>query len=106
MYPLPENTHFKNLVRGDLSDMDPVIGRDRLVSKITELVVVGFRVCIRGYRYWVSPWIGPCCRFEPTCSHFAEQAIYRHGPFKGILLATRRILKCHPFHPGGLDQVP
>ncbi|HQU28894.1 MAG TPA: membrane protein insertion efficiency factor YidD [Nitrospirales bacterium] len=61
---------------------------------------------IRLYQYCVSPWIGPCCRFEPTCSHFADQAIQRHGLIKGILLATVRILKCHPFHPGGLDPVP
>jgi hypothetical protein len=61
---------------------------------------------IAAYQYGVSPYIGICCRFEPTCSHYAVQALHRHGVIKGLLLMTGRILKCHPFHPGGLDPVP
>ena len=54
----------------------------------------------------VSPFVGSCCRFEPTCSHYALESISRHGVGKGLVLMTGRILKCHPFHPGGLDPVP
>ena len=58
------------------------------------------------YQYLVSPHLGMCCRFEPSCSHYASEAILRHGVIKGLVLMTGRILKCHPFHPGGLDPVP
>ncbi|MGD9056543.1 MAG: membrane protein insertion efficiency factor YidD [Desulfobacterales bacterium] len=61
---------------------------------------------IRAYQYTLSPVLGPCCRFYPTCSNYAHQAICQHGPFKGLLLATKRLLRCHRFHPGGVDPVP
>jgi len=61
---------------------------------------------LRGYRYALSPLIGPACRFEPTCSIYAQQAIERFGALKGSFMAARRILRCHPFSPGGLDPVP
>jgi putative membrane protein insertion efficiency factor len=61
---------------------------------------------IRGYRYLLSPWWGNQCRFTPTCSAYAEQAIERHGPLGGSWLALRRLFKCHPWHPGGFDPVP
>jgi putative membrane protein insertion efficiency factor len=64
------------------------------------------RKTIMAYQYGVSPYMGICCRFEPTCSHYAAEAIHRHGVIKGLVLMTSRILKCHPFHPGGLDPVP
>lgn len=60
---------------------------------------------LAGYRYWISPLLGPTCRFEPTCSSYAGQAIERYGVIRGIGLATCRLLKCHPFHPGGFDPV-
>jgi len=61
---------------------------------------------LRVYRYAISPMVGPACRFEPTCSVYAQRAIERFGALKGSFMATRRILRCHPFSPGGLDPVP
>lgn len=60
---------------------------------------------IQGYRLLVSPFLGPCCRFVPSCSQYALDAVELHGPLKGAYLALRRILRCHPFHPGGYDPV-
>ena len=61
---------------------------------------------IQGYRMVLSPLLPPTCRFTPTCSQYALDAITRHGALKGSWLAIRRILRCHPFHPGGYDPVP
>lgn len=61
---------------------------------------------IRFYRYAISPMMGPHCRFEPSCSAYAEQAVQRHGLAGGGYLAVRRLLRCHPGCPGGHDPVP
>jgi putative membrane protein insertion efficiency factor len=61
---------------------------------------------IRVYQLLLSPWFGTQCRFYPTCSEYARIAIVEHGSVKGSGLAVRRILKCHPWHPGGVDLVP
>src|SRR5699024_8838242 len=61
---------------------------------------------IRAYRYLLSPWIGGQCRFEPTCSIYAMQAIELDGPWRGSWLALQRLLRCHPFWRGGRDPVP
>jgi putative membrane protein insertion efficiency factor len=58
------------------------------------------------YKRFVSPWLPRACRFEPTCSVYARQAIERHGLGKGSAMAVKRLLRCHPFHRGGLDPVP
>ncbi|WP_190259383.1 membrane protein insertion efficiency factor YidD [Pelotomaculum schinkii] len=60
---------------------------------------------IRFYQAVISPLKPPSCRFYPTCSHYALQAVERYGPFKGSWMALKRILKCHPWHPGGYDPV-
>jgi len=61
---------------------------------------------IKFYRRAISPLFPPRCRFYPTCSSYALEAIEKHGTLKGSYLAIKRILKCHPFHPGGYDPVP
>ncbi|YAF96887.1 MAG: membrane protein insertion efficiency factor YidD [Nodularia sp. CChRGM 3473] len=61
---------------------------------------------IKGYRMFISPLFPPTCRFQPTCSMYAIEAIERFGVWRGGWMATRRILRCHPFHPGGYDPVP
>ncbi|WP_248925274.1 membrane protein insertion efficiency factor YidD [Paenibacillus hamazuiensis] len=58
------------------------------------------------YRKCISPLKPPTCRFYPTCSEYALVALERHGALKGSWLAAKRICKCHPFHPGGIDHVP
>jgi len=61
---------------------------------------------IRIYQLALSPFIGNQCRFTPTCSHYASEAVAKHGALKGSWLAIRRIARCHPWHPGGHDPVP
>jgi putative membrane protein insertion efficiency factor len=61
---------------------------------------------IRAYQLLVSPFIPSCCRFTPTCSHYAAEALSRHGFWRGLGLSLRRLARCHPFHPGGWDPVP
>ncbi|MBQ1955260.1 MAG: membrane protein insertion efficiency factor YidD [Clostridia bacterium] len=65
-----------------------------------------FLFFIRFYRKHISPHKSPCCRFIPTCSEYALEAVKKYGALKGGWLAFKRILKCHPFHPGGYDPVP
>ncbi|MCX8048232.1 MAG: membrane protein insertion efficiency factor YidD [Methylohalobius sp.] len=61
---------------------------------------------IRWYRFWLSPWLGNQCRFYPSCSSYALLAIERFGVAGGLWLALCRLLRCHPWHPGGVDPVP
>jgi putative membrane protein insertion efficiency factor len=61
---------------------------------------------VRGYRLLLSPWLGSSCRFEPTCSAYAQQALERHGALAGSALAAGRVLRCHPGCAGGHDPVP
>ncbi|MBD3414873.1 MAG: membrane protein insertion efficiency factor YidD [Candidatus Aminicenantes bacterium] len=61
---------------------------------------------LRQYKRFVSPFLGNHCRFYPSCSSYTYQAIEKYGPTKGIFLGIKRLLKCHPFHDGGVDPVP
>jgi putative membrane protein insertion efficiency factor len=63
-------------------------------------------LALRGYQYAIRPLLGANCRFYPSCSDYAREAIDRHGAAKGCWLAMRRIVRCHPYHPGGCDPVP
>jgi putative membrane protein insertion efficiency factor len=61
---------------------------------------------VRAYRFVLKPWLGSACRFEPTCSAYALQALERHGAMAGSALSAARLLRCHPWCDGGLDPVP
>ena len=61
---------------------------------------------LRVYQYAIRPLLGANCRFAPSCSDYAQEAILKHGALKGTWLAMRRILRCHPYHSGGYDPVP
>jgi putative membrane protein insertion efficiency factor len=58
------------------------------------------------YQRLVSPWLPPSCRYTPSCSQYAREALLKHGLFRGLLLAAKRLARCHPFHAGGYDPVP
>ena len=73
------------------------------MRRICRLFLIG---CIKCYRYLISPLMASHCRFHPSCSSYAIQAIEQYGVFKGSYLAIRRLLRCQPFHPGGFDPVP
>ncbi len=70
----------------------------RVVRRLCVVLLMVYRACL-------SPLLGPACQFYPTCSVYAQDAIERHGMIRGLLMAGRRLLKCHPFHPGGVDLV-
>ncbi len=61
---------------------------------------------IRGYQKFVSPALPPSCRFSPSCSQYTLEAVTKYGALKGIWLGVRRLIRCHPFNPGGYDPVP
>lgn len=64
------------------------------------------RALVRAYRYFVSPLLPPTCRFHPSCSAYAEQALREHGALRGGWLTAHRLCRCGPWHPGGYDPVP
>jgi putative membrane protein insertion efficiency factor len=77
----------------------PERGRERPVARLLLLLIAA-------YRRWISPLLGPRCRFIPSCSAYGLEAIERHGPWRGGWLTLRRLLRCHPFTPCGCDPVP
>ena len=73
------------------------------IKQISQKITIGI---LKGYQYIISPILGPRCRFYPSCSHYAIQAIDEHGIVRGFWFTLKRIVKCHPFHKGGVDLVP
>ena len=64
------------------------------------------KILLRAYQLCLSPLLGPSCRFYPSCSHYAIEAIETHGALRGSWMSAKRICRCHPFNPGGFDPVP
>lgn len=77
-----------------------------IYQRIRQILIRLLTLPIIFYRTAISPYTPPSCRFTPTCSEYALEAIRKHGPIKGIWLAIRRILKCHPWGGSGYDPVP
>jgi putative membrane protein insertion efficiency factor len=76
------------------------------MAPITGIIKNSLIAAIKVYRLCISGFLGPCCRFEPTCSVYAIDAIKQHGCARGSLIGMRRLLSCHPWHRGGFDPVP
>ena len=72
----------------------------RAIQRAIAAVLIGL---VRGYQRFISPLLGPSCRFTPTCSEYFIQAVRKYGVLRGMWRGTLRILRCHPFHPGGYD---
>ena len=70
------------------------------------MIRTGLIGIVKGYRLFLSPWLGSACRFEPTCSNYALHALDRHGAAAGTYLTLSRLMRCHPWCPGGEDPVP
>lgn len=77
-----------------------------LIYKLSLLLVRMLVLPIRFYQRFISPLFPPACRFTPTCSQYAVEALQKHGPLKGLWLAVRRLLRCHPWGGSGYDPVP
>ena len=76
-------------------------------SGIANIIIKSvFIYVIKGYQIFISPVLPPACRYYPTCSNYCIQAIEKYGAAKGFVLGAKRVLRCHPFHPGGYDPVP
>jgi len=73
---------------------------------IKQILSAPFIILIRAYQLVISPWLGPKCRFTPTCSEYSLQAFKKYGPVKGFRLSVNRIRKCHPWGDSGYDPVP
>ena len=96
-----------NIHRVDNSVGATLLHRVRRVRQLLlGLLLAAALGLIRGYQRWISPGLAPRCRFYPSCSNYAVEALVTHGTGRGSVLAVRRLLRCHPWNPGGLDPVP
>jgi putative membrane protein insertion efficiency factor len=78
----------------------------KLLPRRRLMIIKVILLIIKGYQLAISPLIGPRCRFAPTCSQYALESFEKHGFVRGLVLSLKRISKCHPFHAGGIDEVP
>ncbi|MDX2048784.1 MAG: membrane protein insertion efficiency factor YidD [Chitinophagaceae bacterium] len=76
------------------------------MKALLQVLSLPFILFIKLYQWVISPWIGPKCRYTPSCSHYAIEALKRYGPVKGMWLAIKRISRCHPWGGHGYDPVP
>jgi putative membrane protein insertion efficiency factor len=76
------------------------------MKTLQSILILPFLLLIKIYQWVISPAIGPKCRFTPTCSHYATEALQKHGLLKGLYLSIKRISKCHPWGSSGYDPVP
>lgn len=89
-----------------VNDNNPGKKRIRVNATLRKVLIFPFVVLIRFYQVCISPYKPPTCRFTPTCSEYALQAFRKWGPFKGLYLTVRRLLRCHPWGGSGYDPVP
>jgi putative membrane protein insertion efficiency factor len=80
--------------------------KSKVLTGLLSLPSLMLQWCLQAYRYLISPLLGPRCRFYPSCSAYAIEALQTHGLFKGVTLAVKRVGRCHPLNPGGHDPVP
>lgn len=78
----------------------------KIIQSISDLFVLILIVPVKLYQWIISPWIGPSCRYTPSCSVYTIQALKKHGPLKGLWLAVKRIASCNPWGGSGHDPVP
>ena len=78
----------------------------RLTTALMRLPQIVLILFVKAYRFWLSPWLGSACRFEPSCSAYSLQALHQYGALMGSYLTLRRLARCHPWCDGGIDPVP
>lgn len=78
----------------------------KITKALSRIIAIPLLLIIRGYQLFISPFLGQNCRFYPTCSCYAHEALQQHGALKGSILSIKRIVKCQPMHAGGIDLVP
>ena len=83
-----------------------IVSLQRLAKLINKIVTVSCLLVVHAYRYLISPLIGHSCRYTPSCSEYALQALKEHGAYKGCYLTIKRLLRCHPWGGRGYDPVP
>lgn len=96
---------MKSCCRDAMDATRPQAAARQTVS-IKRILAFPFIVLIKLYQWIISPWLGPKCRFTPTCSQYALEAFKKYGPLKGFWLASKRIVRCHPWGGHGYDPVP